>query len=116
MSPIAHNEVEEADETYQSIYAQIAIESEIGMIGFQLYYKMPKCNEMIDFISKIYLKIKDSPIEDSNSIVGGSSTKPYSKGRWLVLPNNQATYPRVINEMLKKTGLRAIILQNEQIN
>lgn len=72
MSPIAHNEVEEADETYQSIYAQIAIESEIGMIGFQLYYKMPKCNEMIDFISKIYLKIKDSPIEDSNSIVGGS--------------------------------------------
>ena len=44
------------------------------------------------------------------------STKPYSKGKWLVLPPNQASYPRQINEMLKKTGFRAIILPNEQLN
>ena len=81
---------------------QVAIDSDIGLVGFQLYYKMPKSNEIIDFVSKTYLKFKDSPHEDTG--------KSYSKGRWIVLPNNQATYPRVLNEMLKKTGLRAIIL------
>ena len=69
---------------------------------------MPKSNEIIDFVSKIYLKFKDSPHEETG--------KNYSKGRWIVFPNNQATYPRVLNEMLKKTGLRAIILQNEPLN
>jgi hypothetical protein len=41
---------------------------------------MPKTDEMMDFISKIYLKFKDSPIEDNSN--------PFSKGRWLVMPNN----------------------------
>jgi hypothetical protein len=75
LSPIAINEIDEPDETYQSIYAQVAIDGDIGLVGFQLYYKMPKCDEMIDFLSKIYLKFKDCPMEDS--------TKPYSKGKWL---------------------------------
>jgi len=41
---------------------------------------MPKVEEMMDFISKIYLKFRDSPIEDSS--------KPYSKGKWIVMPRN----------------------------
>jgi len=68
---------------------------------------MPKVDEMIDFLSKIYLKFKDLPVEDS---------KPYSKGKWLVMPNNQATNPRLLNEMLKKIGFRGIILPNEPMN
>ena len=66
---------------------------------------MPKCDEMIDFIAKIYIKFKDSPVDDSSN--------PYSKGKWIVMPNNQATYSRQINEILKKTGLRGIILPSE---
>lgn len=108
LSPISQNELEDPDETYQSIYAQIAIDGDIGLVGFQLYYKMPKCDEMMDFISKVYLKFKDSAVEDTSN--------PYSKGKWIVLPNNQASHPRQLNEMLKKTGLRCIIMPNEPMN
>ena len=66
---------------------------------------------MQDFIAKVFLKYKDSPLVDE-----ASSGKPYSRGRWLILPNNQATYSRSLNEMLKKTGMRSIVLWTEQMN
>jgi hypothetical protein len=34
LSPIAPNELEEPDETYQSIYAQVAIDGDVGLVGF----------------------------------------------------------------------------------
>lgn len=34
LSPIAHNELEDPDDTYQSIYAQVAIDGDIGLVGF----------------------------------------------------------------------------------
>lgn len=80
----------------------------MGLVGFQLYYKMPKVEEMIDFLSKIYMKFKDIPTEDS--------MKPYSKGRWIVMPSNQSTQPRLLNEMLKKTGYRGIVIPTEALN
>ena len=69
---------------------------------------MPKVDEQIDLISKIYIKFKDLPCEDAS--------KPYSKGKWLVMPNNEASYPRSLNELLKKIGYRAIVLPTEQLN
>ena len=86
----------------------MAIDGDVGLVGFQLYYKMPKVDEMIDFLAKIYLKFKDLPTDDT--------AKPYSKGKWIVFPSNQATNPRTINEMLKKIGYRGIILANENMN
>lgn len=41
---------------------------------------MPTKNEMLDFISKIYLKIKNIPTEDN--------LKAYCKGRWIIMPEN----------------------------
>ena len=69
---------------------------------------MPKCDEIMDFIAKIYLKFKDHPLEDTS--------KPYSNGRWIIMPSNQASSNRQMNEMLKKTGFRAILLPTEETN
>lgn len=34
LSPISQSEIEDPDETYQSIYAQIAIDGDVGLVGF----------------------------------------------------------------------------------
>ena len=88
----------------------MAVDADCGMVGFQIYYKMPKVNEMVDFAAKVYLKFKDSPLLDD------SASKPYSKGRWIIFPGNQATNNRALNEMLVKTGMRAIVLTGERMN
>ena len=103
--PISFNELDDPDDTHQSIYCQVAIDSDVGLVGFQMYFKMPKVDEMVDFMTKIYKKFSDSPIDEG--------THSFSKGKWIVMPNNQATQPRLIAEVLKKLGFRGIILPNE---
>ena len=83
----------------------MAIDSDLGLVGFTCYWKQPNSPEVMDFIAKVYLKYKDSPLQED--------CKSYSKGRWIVMPSFLGSTARVVNEMLGKVGMRAIIMSNE---
>ena len=69
---------------------------------------MPKFEEMVDYIFKVYLKLRDTQLEEASN--------PFFKGMWLVMPSTQASKVSAMNELLRKIGIRALLLPNEQAN
>ena len=55
--PATHGQGQQAGAGYEKVWVQSAIDSTMGLIGFQLYFKMPSQKEMQAFFTKISNKI-----------------------------------------------------------
>jgi hypothetical protein len=92
---------------------QCAIDSEFGLIGYQIMYKMPTCEEMMVLVEKINAKIAKFSKVSSRSMLEEAPKEPT---KWLIMPDNSSSNPREFNEALSKAGMRAVLLSNEELN
>ena len=92
----------------EKVWVQAAIDSVMGLIGFQLYFQMPSEKEMQAFVAKIGDKITTNRCK-------AISAQP----KWIVCPENRATYARSLNQFVKnreKDNMKVILLQSEAAN
>jgi hypothetical protein len=76
-------------------------------------YKMPTCEEMMQLLDKINVKLSKSAKQTGKSMF---EEQQKDATRWLIAPDNSATNPRQFNEALSRNNMKALLLPSEDLN
>ena len=100
--PINSNKLasNQGNNNQDTVWLQAAIDSQIGLLGFQIYFKMPTEKDMASFIVKIDLKVR-------KQVGTGQLAK---QPRWIVSPEHSASQQRSLNTKLRDLNFKAILL------
>ena len=88
-----------------TLFIQAAIDSKLGLVGYQMYQKMPTSTEVVGFIQKVKAKVEKGSTKEKDSVP-----------KWIIMNENEASRPRCVSAAAAKAGFRLVQFPNEETN